>query len=82
MNVTTDGGVVLTGFDVFIDGSNVTEVLKADNKTTLKTFVFGDSHDILVKKVGHDNANLTSYTVQDPENMIQLNLPKKTVLKE
>ena len=78
-NITTDGGVQLLGSKVFIDGSNVTEALDADNKTTLKKFVFGDSHDILATKIGHDSANLTSYIVKDPENIIQLNLPKKKV---
>ena len=79
INATTDGGMVLTGFDVFIDGSNVTEALDADNKTTLKTFVFDDSHDILVRKVGHEDANKTGYVIMDPTNIINLNLPKKRV---
>ena len=71
--------MVLTGFDVFIDGSNATEALDADNKTTLKTFVFNDSHNILVKKVGHEDANQTNYVIIDPTNVINLNLPKKRV---
>ena len=79
INATTDGGVILEEFDVFVDGSNVTEALDVDNKTTLTTFVFDDSHDIIVKKVGHEDANQTNYVIQDPENMINLNLPKKRV---
>ena len=79
INATTDGGQILDDFDVFIDGSNVTEALDTDNKTTINTFVFGDTHDVMVKKVGHESANQTSYVIQHPENTIDLNLPKKRV---
>ena len=79
INATTDGGMILTGFDIFVDNSNLTEALDVDNKTTVKKFVFGDTHDFLVKKVGHEDANKTSYVVQDPENIINLSLPKKRV---
>ena len=66
-------------FDVYVDGSNVSEALDVDNKTTLNTFIFGDAHDILVTKVGHQDDNATNYVVQDPKNVIELNLPKKRV---
>ena len=79
MNVTTDGGEELVGFEVFVDSSNVSETLNADNKTTLNKFVFGDTHTIVVKKIGHEDANKTGHVVQDPENVIVLNLPKKRV---
>ena len=79
MNVTTDGGEELFGFEVFVDSSNVSETLGSDNKTTINTFVFEDIHTISVKKSGHDDANKTGYVVKDPENIIDLNLPKKRV---
>ena len=79
MNVTTDGGEQLLGFDVFVDSSNTSETLGADNKTTVRKFVFGDTHSIVVKKIGHDDANKTDFVVMDPENVIVLNLPKKKV---
>ena len=79
INATTDGDMVLNGFDVFIDGSNVTEALTSDNRTTIRDFVFGDEHNITVKKVGHEDANQTNYLIQDPSNIIDLNLPKNRV---
>ena len=79
MNVSTDGGQELLGFDVFVDSSNTSETLAADNKTTVNTFVFGDTHTIVVKKIGHKDANKTDHVVMDPENVIVLNLPKKKV---
>ena len=79
MNVTTDGGEQLLGFDVFVDSSNASEALGTDNKTTVRKFVFGDTHSIVVKKIGHDDANKTDFVVMDPENVIVLNLPKKKV---
>ena len=81
LNVTTDGGEPLLGFDVFVDFYCVSEILKVDNKTTNRTFVFGDKHTIVVKKTGHEDANKTDHIVQDPENVISLNLPKKRVSK-
>ena len=77
--MTTDEGEELFGFDVFVDSSNVSESLDVDNKTTLNTFVFDDTHTIVVKKTGHEDANKTDHVVQDPENVIELNLPKKRV---
>ena len=71
--------MVLADFDVLIDGSNITETLDVDNKTTLKTFIFNDTHNVLVKKVGHEDANRTDYVIKDPTNIIDLNLPKKRV---
>ena len=79
INATTDGNMSLSSFDVFIDGSNVTEDLDVDNKTTLNTFVFNDIHNVFVKKVGHEDANRTNYVIMDPINIIDLNLPKKRV---
>ena len=81
LNVTTDGDEELFGFDVFVDSSNASETLDVDNKTTLNTFVFGDIHTIVVKKIGHEDANKTDYMVMDPDNVIVLNLPKKRVRK-
>ena len=79
INATTDGDLELTDFEVFIDGSNLTEIMDVDNKTTVATFVFGDTHTIVVKKVGHEDANQTDYVIQDPTNIINLNLPRKRV---
>ena len=79
INATTDGGVQLDDFEVYIDGSNSTEALDVDNKTTMNTFIFGDTHDIVVKKVGHKDANQTNYMIKHPDNVIDLNLPKKRV---
>ena len=80
INATTNDGEQLTDFEVYIDGSNSTETLDTDNMTTLNTFVFGDTHDIIVKKVGHQNDNETSYVIKDPENMIHFFLAKKRVI--
>ena len=57
---------------------NKTE-LDSDNKTTIKRFNFGISLKIVVKKIGHQDANVTNYMIQDKENIVHLNLPKKRV---
>ena len=77
--MTTDDGVPLPDFEVFIDGSNITETFEVDNKTTVNTFVFGDSHDILVTKNGYQDASQINYVVKDPDNEIDFNLPKERV---
>ena len=69
-------------FEVFIDNSTTKEVLKADNKTTVTAFVFGDKHTVIVKKKGHEDANKTDHIIQDPENVIDLYLPKKQVCQK
>ena len=79
INATTDGGAELTDFEVFVDFSPNKTVLQSDNKTTVDTFVFGAIHTIVVKKVGHQDANITDYEIKDPENVIDLNLPKNRV---
>ena len=69
----------MTDFEVFIDNSPNKTVLKSDNKTTVATFIFGANHSIVVKKVGHKDANKTDYVIKDPENVIDFNLPKNRV---
>ena len=64
---------------MFINNSPNKTVLQADNKTTTKKFDFGSSIKIVVKKIGHEDANITAYLVQDKENIVHLNLPKKRV---
>ena len=66
-------------FEVFIDNSPNKTALQADNKTTVTTFVFGDSHTIEVKKEGYEDANKTGHIVQDLDNVINLYLPIKQV---
>ena len=66
---------------MFIDNSPNKTNLQADNKTTIDTFLFGATHTILVKKIGHEDANKTDHIIQDPDNIINLNLPMKEVSK-
>ena len=71
--------MTLLNFDVFLnDSPNKTE-LENDNKTTKSKFDFGSNLKILVKKIGHQDANVTSFLIEDKENILPLNLPKKQV---
>ena len=76
-NVSTNGGIELMGFDVFVN--DLKEDLKSDNKTTVKEYSFDTKHNISVKKIGHEDGNKTDYVITDPTNLINLNMPKKTV---
>ena len=79
INATTNNNTELTDFEVFIDNSPNKTNLQPDKKTTVDTFLFGATHTILVKKIGHEDANKTDHVIQDPENIIDLSLPRKEV---
>ena len=79
INATTNDDISLSNFEVFIDDSPSKTSLEADNTTTTTKFDFGSSIKIVVKKIGHVDANVTAYLIQDKENIVNVNLPKKRV---